>query len=141
MMGRRDRKRLNFKALAIGSSVAAAAGYVAGLLTAPKSGKQTRQDLKQAADKGATEAEKELKKLHGELDKVLAEAKVNGKKAGRKAQAELSELVAKAKDNRERAREILGAVREGKAADKDLNKAVKDARAAVTHLRDYLKKK
>lgn len=140
-MRRRDRQRQYLKKLAIGSTIAATAGYVAGILTAPKSGKQTRGDIKKAANKGAAEAEKELKKLHTELDKALGLAKKQGDKVGSKAQKELKELSSKAKDTKEKVREVLSALHEGTAENKDLDKAVKDASAALKHLKDYLKKK
>ncbi len=130
----------NFKKVAIGSAIAAAAGYVAGVLTAPKSGKQTRDDIKQATNKGLVEAEKELKKLHTDLAKVIDEAKVKGDKLGNKAQKDFGGLVQKAKDTKEKVREMLSAIHEGDAEDKDLKKAVKDATEALDHLRTYLKK-
>jgi gas vesicle protein len=139
-MSRKDQQRENLKRLAIGSTIAAAAGYVAGVLTAPKSGKQTRGDIKDAADRGMAEAEKDLKKLHTELDKIIKEAKTGGDKLGVKAKKELGELVDRAKDTKEKAREMLSALHEGDAEDKDLKKAVKDANEAVAHLKKYLKK-
>ena len=39
-----------FKKFALGALFAAAIGYIAGILTAPKSGKETREDLKNAAE-------------------------------------------------------------------------------------------
>ncbi|HWB39173.1 MAG TPA: YtxH domain-containing protein [Candidatus Saccharimonadales bacterium] len=133
-------KKSNLKNVAIGSAIAAAAGFVAGILTAPKSGKETRKDIKNAAETGYREAEKQLKQLHTQLDKVVAEAKLKADKASGKAQKELNALVDKAKDTKEKAREMLSAIHEGDAEDKDLKKAVKDATDALEHLRDYLKK-
>lgn len=130
----------NLKKLAIGGAVAAAAGYVAGILTAPKSGKQTRTDIKDAASKGLKEAEAELKKLHTELNRVLSDAKQRASKVTGKTEKELDGLVQKAKDTKEKAREMLSAIHEGDAEDKDLKKAIKDATEALEHLRDYLKK-
>jgi gas vesicle protein len=140
-MSRRNRQRDNIKKVAIGSTIAAIAGYIAGILTAPKSGKETRGDIKDAADKGIAEAEKDLKKVQADLDKIIKEAKVAGDKLGVKAQKELSELVEKAKDTKEKSREVLSAIKEGGADNKDLDKAVQDAGTALQHLRDYLKKK
>lgn len=139
-MSFRNRKSNAVKKVAIFSALAAAAGYVAGLLTAPKSGKETRKDIKDTADRGFAEAEKDLKKLNTELGKVIDEAKITGEKAGAKAQKELAVLVEKAKDTKEKAREMLSAIHEGDAQDKDLAKAIKDANTALKHLRDYLKK-
>jgi gas vesicle protein len=136
----REARKKNMKRLAVGSSVAAAAGYLAGLLTAPKSGKETRQDIKNTANKGVAEAEKELKKLHVDLDKVIKDAKVAGGKAGTKAKQELNDLVAKAKDSKDKGGEVLKAIRKGEAQDQDLAKAVKQGKNALNNLRTYLKK-
>ena len=139
-MGRKDRQRENLKRLAIGSSVAAVAGYVAGVLTAPKSGKQTRDDIKVAAENSRTEAEKDLKRLHTDLDKVIKDAKTSSGKLSVKAQKELADLIEKAKDTKEKTREVISAIHEGDAEDKDLARAVKNANTSLKHLRNYLKK-
>ncbi len=135
-----DRKGNAFKKVAIGSAIAGVVGYLAGLLTAPKSGKETRQDIKTTADKRMAEAEKNLKQAHTELTKALDDARRRGGAAGGRAQKELDELVGKAKAAKEKARQVLSAVHEGDAADKDLDKAIKDANGALEHLKQYLKK-
>ncbi len=128
------------KRLAIGTALAGAFGYVAGLLTAPKSGKETRQDIKTVAGKGLAEAEADLKKLHTELTKALDEAKTKGSKVGGKAQVELTALLEKAKDTKEKLREMLSAIHEGDAEDKDLRTAIAEANKAIDHIKGYLKK-
>jgi gas vesicle protein len=139
-MGKKNDNGKLIKGLAIGGAVAAVAGYVAGILTAPKSGKETRGDIKDAAERTRAEAEKELKQLHTELDKVIAQAKDQSGKMGKKAQADLAELVEKAKDTKEKAREVISAIHEGDAEDQDLKRAIKNANSALEHLRDYIKK-
>lgn len=141
MMGRKDRQRDTIKRVAIGSTIAAAAGYLAGILTAPKSGKKTRNDIKKATSEGLAQAEKELKKLHTELGKAIEDAKVAGDKLGAAAKNELGELVEAAKDTKEKVREIISAIHEGDAQDADLKKALREAKVALDHLSDYLKKK
>jgi gas vesicle protein len=126
--------------VAIGSTIAAIGGFIAGVLTAPKSGKETRQDIKEGASKGVAEAEKELKKAHTELDKVMKQTKANSGKLNAAAQKELNELLVKAKDSKEKAREVLSAVHEGDAEDQDLDRAVKAANRSIKHLKKYLKK-
>lgn len=128
------------KKVAIGSAIAGLFGFLAGILTAPKSGKETRQDIKDTADKSRVEAEKELKKLHTELDKTIAQAKANKAELGRAAQNELGELVDKAKDSKEKVREVLSAIHEGDADDQDLDRAIKAASRSIKHLKKYLKK-
>jgi gas vesicle protein len=136
----REARKKNAQKLAVGSVIAAAAGYVAGVLTAPKSGKETRDDIKNAAAKGVNNAEAELKKLGKELDKSLDEAKVKGANASAKVKDELKELAKKAKDSSGKAGEVLSAVRKGEAKDEDLAKAVKQAKNALANLRKYLNK-
>ena len=128
------------KNFAIGTTIAAVAGYVAGILTAPKSGKQTRAEIKTNASKGIVEAEKELKKLHTELAGLLDESKKKKDELGDSASKELSSLVDKAKETKEKARTLLSAIHEGDAEDKDLSKAIADANKAIDHIRSYLKK-
>ena len=134
------RKQQYGKQLALGSVLAAAAGYLAGVLTAPKSGKETRRDIKDATDRERAQAEKDLKRMHTELDRRIKEARTGSAKLSIKAQEELNEAVERAKDTKEKAREVLSAIHEGDAEDKDLARAVKNADTALKHLRKYLKK-
>ncbi len=136
-MGNND----NGKKFAIGAVLAAAAGYVAGILTAPKSGKETREDIKEAAQKTVAEAEKRLKQLHTELAKLLNEAREKSAKLKGEAREELDKAVANAGLLKEKVRELLSAAHEGTAEDKDLQKAIKEVNQAVDHLKAYLKKK
>lgn len=136
------RKKQNVaKRVAIGSVIAGTVGYLAGILTAPKSGKETRTDIKDAANRTVAEAEKELKKLHTELDKVIKQAKSNSAKLSVKTKKELDALVVKAKDAKEKTRELLSAVHDGGADNKELDKAIKEANDSIEHLKQYLKKK
>lgn len=128
------------KKLAAGAGLAAAAGYIAGLLTAPQSGKETREDIKEAAVKGKTEVEKDLKKLHTELSDVIDQVTTKGSDVSGRAKKELKKALDTASDAKEKAREVLSAVHEGDAADKDLKRALTDATRALDHLKTYLKK-
>jgi len=128
------------KRFAIGTVVAAAAGYVAGILTAPKSGKETRKDIKDTAVRTYTAAEKELKKLHTELGDLVDEAAKKVKELQGSAQKSLHSAVEGGKVAKEKARQILSAVHEGDAEDKDLDNAVKEAKKAIDHLKGFLKK-
>lgn len=133
--------RKGIKQLAIGSLIAAGIGYIAGILTAPKSGKQTRKDIHNASLKAKAEAEKKLKLLHSELNDLIAKGTAKAAKLKSAGKKELVELVANAQLAKDKAREILSAVHEGDADDKDLQKAVNEASKAVDHLKKYLNKK
>ncbi len=121
--------------------LAAVAGYITGILTAPKSGRETRNDIKDAATVGIHEAERQLKRLHTELNDTIAQAKDRGDKLSGKAKDELDIAMHATKQVKEMVREILSAVHEGRAEDKELQRAVTDAQKAVTHLRSYIKKR
>ncbi|HSX36052.1 MAG TPA: YtxH domain-containing protein [Patescibacteria group bacterium] len=130
----------NAKRFALGTVLAAAAGYLAGILTAPKSGKETRQDIKETAVRTVSEAEKQLKRLHTELNDMLADAKTKLGGLKGKAADDLEKAMDAGTVVKEKARELLSAVHEGDAEDKDLKKAIEDASKAVDHLKTYLKK-
>lgn len=129
----------NSKKWAIGAAAAGLAGYVAGVLTAPKSGKETRQDIKDAAIKAKTEAEHRLKELHSELDALVVKGKLQANTLQAKAQAEFGKVLDQAIKAKEKARELLSALHEGGSDDKDLDKAIKEVNQALEHLKQYLK--
>lgn len=129
------------KKIAIGGVVVATIGYIAGILTAPKSGKETREDIKKATDKSIAQVEKELKKLHTDLDKILSQVKDSGDKMGDVAKRELEALLKKAKEAKQKLREVISAIHDGGADDKELDKAIKEANDSIEHLKQYLKKK
>jgi len=128
------------KRLAIGAAIGAATGYLAGILTAPKSGKETRKDISTQAQKAKTEAEKKLKALHSELSDLLNQAKKNTSKLKQGASKEFANAFTKGQFAKEKARQILSSIHEGDSDDKDLQKAVKDVNQAITHLKTFLSK-
>ncbi len=129
-----------FKKLAVVVGLAAVGGYLAGILTAPKSGRETRQDIKRTARNSISEAERQLKNVAAELGDVLDEAKRRSANLSDQARKELDTLVAQARTAREKAREVVSAVHEGDAEDDDLRLAVDQGNSALKHLREYLKK-
>lgn len=124
---------------AMGALAAGAIGYLAGVLTAPKSGKETRRDIMNAATKAKTEAEKRLKSLHSELSENLDSAKTKASKLKGKSKTELDKVIASASAVKEKVREILSALHEGDASDPELKKALDDAKEALDHLKKYAK--
>jgi gas vesicle protein len=130
----------NAKKFAVGAAVAAAAGYVVGVLTAPKAGKDSRQDIKDTAAKGVAEAEKQLQNVQDELKALLDNASGSSAKLSKKAKAELEDVIAKADDAKSKTRDVLGALRKGTADDKELQRAITDAKDAIKHQRKFLTK-
>ena len=125
--------------LALGAAIAAGIGYLAGLLTAPKSGKDTRADIAAKADDIKDTAEHQLIYLQAELKDLLKAAK--GKTIALSAQArqEFNEAVVKARDAQDKVTTLLKSVKAGEADDPELDKAIRQARQAARNLKKYLK--
>lgn len=128
------------KKIAAGAAVAGLVGYVVGVLTAPKSGKETREDIKHTATKAKTQAEKKLKELHSELNRKLELAKKRGTKLTGKAREEFDKAISSADAVKEKVREMLSALHEGDADDPELKQALDDAKKALKNLEKYVKK-
>jgi gas vesicle protein len=125
---------------AVGALVAGVAGYVAGILTAPKSGKETRKDIQSAALKAKREAEAKLKTLHAELDDLIAEGKQKATSAKATGKKELDTALKAAQAAKKKAREMLSAIHEGDADDEDLQAAITEVKSSIKHLGAFLKK-
>jgi gas vesicle protein len=126
--------------LAMGALVAAGIGYAAGVLTAPKSGRETRRDLQRAALKAKKDAEAKLKKLHSDLDELIVKGKSQTKNLGQRAKADMNSALDKAQKAKDKTRQLLSAIHEGEAEDKDLQKAIKEVKDATEHLKKFIKK-
>lgn len=128
------------KRWAVGALLAALVGYIAGILTAPKSGRETREDIRRAAQNGMVEAEKKLKKLHTQMATLINEAKEQIESLSGTAKKDLQAAIDKAAVAKEKAREMLSALHEGDAQDDELKKAIKEADKALERLMNQLRK-
>ncbi len=126
--------------LALGGLLLAGLGYLAGILTAPKSGKETRQDIQRKALQAKADAEKRLKNMHSELNDLIDEAKATAKNVTTRAKSGLDEAIIRAQEARDKVRVILSAFHEGEPEDKDLRKAMSEAKKAIDHLKKYVGK-
>jgi gas vesicle protein len=133
-------KKLGIKAAAIGTLIGAGAGYLAGILTAPQSGKDTRKDISNKANKVRRDGEKQLKKMYTDLTALVKEGEARGKKARGKANEQLKESVEKGKKARGKAKEMLSAIHNGEADDPNLQAVIEEVRLAKDNLSKYLKK-
>jgi len=126
--------------IVLGTAIAAAAGYVAGILTAPKSGKETRQDIKDKAVETYAVAEKQLKKLHTELGQLIAQITEKAKDLREKGGNKFDDILSQSHKAKDKAREMLTSLHEGEAEDEDLKKAIAEATKAISNLRTFLEK-
>jgi len=125
--------------MAISAMIAGAVGYVTGILTAPKSGKETRKDIANEAGELKGTAEEQLSKINEELKELIKETKTRTVALSAQAREEFNEAVIRAKDAQNKATTVLKAVKAGGADNPELNKAVKQAKLAKKNLSKFLK--
>src|SRR3989344_2209599 len=125
--------------IAVGALLAGAFGYLTGILTAPKSGKETRDDIAEKASELKDEGVEQLQDLRDELEDLIAAAKEKSVALSAKAREEFNEAVVAAKDAKNKAGTVLKAIKAGEAEDPDLNKAIKQANQAKKNLSKYFK--
>jgi len=125
--------------VAIGAAIAGAVGYIVGVLTAPKSGKETRDDIARKSGEVKDSLLNELSDRQDELAALLARVKSETIVLSGKARAEFNEAVARAKDAQGKLKVAILAVKAGEADDPELNKAIKQAKAAAKNLNKYFK--
>lgn len=133
------RKQHTGRKVAIGSAIAGLAGYLAGVLTAPKSGEQTRSDITRKAGDIKEDTADQLMDLNDELKELIKTTKIKTIALNSSARAEFNEAVVRAKDAQNKTAQILKAAKAGEATDPDLNKAVKQGRQAIKNLGKFLK--
>lgn len=125
--------------IALGALIAGAAGYVAGILTAPKSGEETRHDIATKAADIRDELVQQLQLLHIELEDLIKQAKDKSIALSSQAREDFNEAVVAAKDAKDKTATLLKGVKAGEATDPELNKAIKQAKAAAKNLAKFFK--
>ena len=128
------------KGMAAGIALGAVMGVITGILFAPKSGKETRQDIKDTAVKVAINLEEEAKKVQIELTELIEVTEAKAKEAGKAVSDKTHELIDQAKHTRDSLVVLVQSVQDGHADDKDLDEAIKKANDAKDALVVYLKK-
>ncbi len=126
------------KKLALSALAAGLIGYGLGILTAPKSGRETREDIKKTASSATKSIEFKLKKYHSEITELIAEAKIIGLSFRGKAKDELKKLIAGSIEARHRVSLALSALHEGDKIDEDLETAIAEASAAIVKLNSFI---
>lgn len=126
---------------AIGALFAGIVGFIVGILAAPKSGKETRQDLKVATKIAVGQAEKDLKSAHTELKQLIASASVAIKDTSRQAKKDFEKAIERAKKSQSKVKVVLSSIHDGTSDDPELKKALDEAIAARAHLKKFFKNK
>jgi gas vesicle protein len=135
----RRKKENTGKKIALGAAVAGVVGYLGGILTAPKSGKETRKQLAEEAEGVKESTEEQLSKANDDLKVLLKDTKTKTVALSAQAREEFNEAVIRAKDAQNKTSAALKAMKAGEAEDPELNKAVKQARQAAKNLGKFFK--
>lgn len=117
----------------------AAVGIVAGLLLAPKSGRETRQGIKQAANRAVGSVERQLKQLYRDLSQAVGEAELHADKLKGKSAVELAGIIVAANKVKTSLKELLSTVRDGEADEDDIERVLKNGQAAIRKLTKRIK--
>jgi len=131
----------NGRKWAIGTLVAGTIGFVVGILAAPKSGKETRDDLKTSTKIAVRQAERDLKAAHTELKQLIASASSAIKSTGKQAKKDFEKAIDRAKKSQSKVKVVLSSIHDGTSDDPELKKALDEAIAARTHLKKFFDKK
>lgn len=130
----------NIKNTAIVGLIGLGTGLAIGYLTAPKSGKETRQDIANNSLKFKEEQFKRYNDVQASLSEAIATGVKQLKNFKGSSQQMLDELIGQAKDAEYKALDIYRAVKSGEATDKDLDKAITHANKSKENLFKYLSK-
>jgi gas vesicle protein len=121
----------------IGGAIAGIAlGYLAGILTAPSSGKATRHKIKETTTKSMAEIEKQLKSVYKQSQDLVKKVLEENPKVNEKLQTAIN-AVAKSQAKIKR---ILSSIHGNDNVDEDLNQAIAEAKLAMKHLGEFVKK-
>ncbi|MDB5162876.1 MAG: exported protein of unknown function [Candidatus Saccharibacteria bacterium] len=82
--------------LAIGAVIGAIAGFVSGVLLAPKSGKETRQEIKDGANKAKDVTVEKAEELKGKATKIANDVSDKAKDVAGDVEAKARELKGRA---------------------------------------------
>jgi gas vesicle protein len=138
-MAESNQKNRKLPIAALAAGIAGFAGYLTGILTAPKSGKETRDDITGKVTDVKEGTTEQLQRLNDELKDLIKDTKTRTIALSSQAREEFNEAVVKAKDAQNKATTVLKAVKSGKAEDPQLSKAIKQAKQAQKNLAKYLK--
>lgn len=124
--------------LAVGAAIGAVAGVITGILFAPKSGKETRDELKGAALKARTRIVEESEHAQVELGKAIEKAEAVLIEKGGTVSTAAKQVIADAKDAKSsltaKIKQVSTGVEFAEAEMKTALKKVEDAQKAIAKI-------
>ena len=105
----------------LGLIFGAIAGAVAGLLSAPKSGKETREDIKSAAESFGADSEKKLKDLHKQASAKIKTWEAQAAKLTGSAKSDSEKALENAKKLQDRVKAYIAELKNGDENPEDFS--------------------
>jgi gas vesicle protein len=129
------------KKFGLGVLVGAVAGVAAGILAAPKSGKETRKDIKNKAGEVKVSAERKLKEAHKELASLSADTQKAALGLKGKAKDELDQLSKKADELKDKVKVAITSIKSGDddSDDATIDQIMKDVSAVKAKISKKIK--
>jgi len=114
-------------------------GYIAGVLTSPKSGNELRKDIKQQTNDKIVKVEERIVIVETELNELIQSLKESANDKNVKEKLDKSLDIA----NRTKAKvtSLHNAIKDGTlTSDSDIDKAIKEVEKAAEHIKHFLLK-
>lgn len=112
-----------------------AAGYVIGLLTAPRGGKTNKRLFRRKSDNTVSDLEKQLKQMFIQTQTLIKKINTN-KIVNSKLKTSKETLV----NNQDKIKELLSYIHGNDALDEDLVDAINEAKKGLNSFANYLNK-
>ena len=125
----------------IGAAIGAAIGAVTALLTAPKSGRETRSELKDKATELSHDALRKLRRVEGELNKRISEARSYASKLEGDAKKQAEQLLDQAETLKSQALKLINEIKRDakKRVDESFLAKAQEVSDQLTELKDRVR--
>ena len=128
----------NSRNLIIGAAALGAVSYLAGILTAPKKGSETIDDIRHASVKAKIGLEKSLKKLYSDSSKQIERALCVNHNLTAQTRKELDSMVSALKNVKESIKNYLTSIRDGDIEENEITLLLTDGRNNTQRLKLFI---
>ena len=128
----------NSRNIVFGAVFIGAASYLAGILTAPKKGSETREDIRHASVNAKISLEKSLKKLYADSSRQIERALNVNHELTKQTKRELDLLIASVKHATEKIKIYLTSIRDGDIEEEEITLLLTDGRDNTERLKLFV---
>jgi gas vesicle protein len=128
----------NSRNFIIGAAAIGAVSYLAGILTAPKKGSETIDDIRHASVKAKIGLEKSLKKLYSDSSQQIERALCVNHNLTAQTKTELDSMVTALKNVKESIKNYLTSIRDGDIEESEITLLLTDGRNNTQRLKLFI---